>query len=54
MAWAMISLQKLSFLHGSTTIIITIDIQASSSDKKRKKRLNASPMVEFVLLAFGP
>lgn len=54
MARAMISLQKLSFLHGSVTVIITVDIQASSSDNKRKKRLNVSPMVEFVLFCFGP
>lgn len=54
MARAMISLQKLSFLRGSITIIISIDIQASCSDSKNKKRLNASPTVELALFSFGP
>lgn len=34
--------------------MITIDIQASSSDNKREKRLDASPMVDFALFSFGP
>lgn len=37
----MISLQKLSFLHGTITIIITVDIQASSSDKKGEEGCEA-------------
>lgn len=49
----MISLQKLSFPHGSIVIIITLDIQASSSDNKRKEKLNVSPMVEFAFFSFG-